>query len=209
MDLRRSMLFGHREVTPYSASIQDTTGKLWTAEKWDGTATPNGIAVRDKSYGPPDGILISIPQSTPSKVRFASSSSYSIEGKGILDATKDYGGAQNTKTIAQIIPNSPAITACTGYTFPNGQKGYLGAFGEILLITRLRNEIDECLLALGGSSLLSVMSDYIWSSTVSNYSTTQLYVWSSTPAQGGAGVNGNQATATNSRYVWPIGKIDY
>lgn len=216
MSLRRRMLLAAGaaaspvvpEVTKYGVFIQDTTGKLWTADEWDGTATPNGIAVRMLSSGPPDGVLVSIPESAASKVTFASSANYTIAGVDNAAKGEDYNGYENTTALAQKIPNSPAITACINYTFPNGQKGYLGAYGEMFSVLMKIEDVNKCLKALGGKEYLEIFPDHMWTSTVYSGITTKLYLYTIMRKEDG-GFYSNTYIATNTAYIWPIGKIDY
>lgn len=104
--------------------IQGVSGKLYTEDEWDSQETANGVAVLTENcrfvmaldtvrgiwgfYG-----------SLPSVTTVTSST----------EAAKDYDGEiQTTELLGSY--NGSVADSCVDYTFPNGQKGYLGAAGE-------------------------------------------------------------------------------
>ena len=218
MNLRRRMLLATGVSTKpnpdvpvpeskYGAYIQDTTGKLWSAEEWDGTATPNGIAVRDKEYGPSDGILLAINPST--SVFYFNTKSISMQTTPSNLIYADYSGYSRTVSLLEAVGYSylPAINECVNYIFPDGQKGYLGAFGEMVLIHYCREEINRCLSALGGASD-DLFSNKIWTCTASEEHTTSssLYIYSFKPSDLSITLALGGFLNTRNR-VWPIGKV--
>ena len=54
-----------------------------------------------------------------------------------------------------------SFNKANSYLFKNGQNGYVGGAGEFFLISLYANEINECLLMLGGT----IMSNRMWTST--------------------------------------------
>ena len=208
MDLRRRTMLATRRAggdTPerkYGVFIQDTEGKLWLANEWDGTATPNGIAVRSAYSGPPDGVLVSIPQSTASKVKLAQSANYTMVGVDNDAKNEDYNGYENTKALAQTITNFPDLAI---YTFPNGQQGYIGAYGEMLFVLKNIDEINKCLKVLGKKDYYEIFPDYMWTSTVYGGISNSLYLFSIMRNEGV--FYSNTYIVTNTAYLWPIGKI--
>lgn len=188
----------------YGAFIQDTTGKLWTAEEWDGSATPNGIAVRDRNSGPSEGILLAI-KSSLNYQRFSTKYiALPVAGCDIISAIKDYEGYEHTQAYLSQSSYLPALNECVDYRFPDGQSGYLGAVGEIRLIYLNRAEIEKCFSALGMTFPSMPNTEYVWSSTPSETTTSvDLYVWAPSVVKESYGY----PISTLSRYVWPIGKV--
>lgn len=54
-----------------------------------------------------------------------------------------------------------AFNKANSYLFKNGQNGYVGGAGEFFLISLYANEINECLLMVGGT----IMNNRMWTST--------------------------------------------
>jgi hypothetical protein len=190
----------------YGAYIQDTTGKLWSAEEWDGSATPNGIAVRDRTYGPSEGILLAI-LSTLTKVYF-NTKKISMPTTPDNLRNQDFDGeARSQSLLADVgISSLPAISECVSYVFPDGQNGYLGAFGEMRLIYDCLSEIKKCLSALGIEK--DLFNNHIWTCTASEEYTTSssLYIYSFKPSD--LSIVLSLGGSLNSQgYVWPIGKV--
>lgn len=157
----RSVTMVYEEIK-LGVFIQDTTGKLWTASAWNGSATPNGVAVRTDAC--------------EFVMALKSGEGMPIDDEGLIfgpnlrqygyisDAIKDYSGASNTTTLVSAYGNDPQEAAgyCANFTFPNGKKGYLGSAGEWQAAYDNKSAIDNCLSKCGGSSL---GDDFLWSST--------------------------------------------
>lgn len=112
--------------------IEDTTGKLWTADAWDGSATPNGVAVLTENcrfvvaLEDSDGMQYtwSYPYNSATAIGVTTAT-------GVVGAMEDYNGRSNTETIMTVMSlEECAFKSCVLYEFPNGQSGYLGAAGE-------------------------------------------------------------------------------
>ncbi len=203
MSLRRRMLLvaGAAAKPKYGTFIQDTTGRLWTADEWDGSATPNGIAVRDKSHGVTEGILLAIVSSL-SMSQF-STKYFSLEELGVGTDYLNQDGYANTQALLKYSSYLPALMKCISYRFPDGQYGYLGAAREMDLISLCREKIEECLTALG-VTFPSMTTEYVWTSTPSSETTsTTLRVRASSVERF---VN-SLSSSTTRYYVWPIGKV--
>lgn len=150
---------GEIEV-PNGIYIQDTDGVLWQKAAWDGSATPNGVAVvtdecrfviamikfndLDIAY---DGYS--------SAMRLPVFSTYN-------EAITDYSGESNTEAIISAFYDAGAADYCKGYTFPNGNNGYLGSAGEWQTVKDNFTDIDDCLLEIGANSVYYEIS---WTST--------------------------------------------
>lgn len=77
---------------------------------------------------------------------------------------KDYwGGRENQNAYLEYDTSNTdyAFNKANSYLFKNGQNGYVGGAGEFFLISLYANEINECLLMVGGT----IMSNRMWTST--------------------------------------------
>lgn len=75
-------------------------------------------------------------------------------------ATTDFDGVNNTSKIIAAIGNSndgyrdgTAAGDCAAYTFPNGQKGYLGAAGEWQIARQNKDALNNALTLIGGTTM--------------------------------------------------------
>lgn len=161
------VLLGNSEVLynapyiPKGVFIQHIDGTLYTAEQWsDGSysnAEANGIAVST------DECAFVIGKEAVFK-SWSSVQDTVIEGVMLTAdsaiASTDYSGAENTALIAATDTYGAAYF-CNNYTFPNGQKGYLPAFGELFTAFNHRAEIDALFALIG----VTVTASTYWSST--------------------------------------------
>lgn len=153
------------------AYIQHIDGTIYTADEWTmfnfGNDLANGVAVIK------DNVKFVISKTTASTYsEWASNTSvlYSSVVTTTLESTAktDYAGLANTE--AGITRDTgKAFYVCANYTFPNGQKGYLPALGEWMIVVEYLEEIEALLSQIGGTSL----SSYSWSST--QYSSSQAW----------------------------------
>ena len=76
---------------------------------------------------------------------------------------KDYWGRENQNAYLEYDTSNTdyAFNKANSYLFKNGQNGYVGGAGEFFLISLYANEINECLLMVGGT----IMSNRMWTST--------------------------------------------
>ena len=153
--------------------IEDTTGKLWTSDAWDGSATANGVAVLTENCR----FVMALESSKPSVFYWGG---YLTEVSGILTsedktvAASDYAGRSNTSILIETLAGTndrytdgaPAAEYCQAYTFPNGNKGYMGAAGEWQAVADNNSVVLAALSACGGSA---IESSY-WTSTQSSSS---------------------------------------
>lgn len=142
--------------------IQDTTGKLWTFDAWDGSATPNGVAVLT------DACRFVIALSERSSVLinsdgYSSSMNLPIYSSG-YEAVADFSGASNTTAMISAYGNrtSTAPGYCANFTFPNGKKGYLGSAGEWYAAFDNKQAIFNCMATVFGTA---IGDGYYWTST--------------------------------------------
>lgn len=143
--------------------IQDINGKLWTEEKWDGSVTPNGIAV----IAGVCRFVIALEDTFTSGKRWGGNNIL-IEGiytaATVSMASKDYNGKEQTDIIISslegvndgYVTGAPALKSCKDFVFPDGSSGYMGAAGEWDIAMSYKESIDSALLKCGGSSLLNI-----------------------------------------------------
>lgn len=148
--------------------IEDVDGYLYTESEWDGSKTPNGIAVLTDNCR----FVMALQDAYSSYCRWGG---YGTEVSGITTTTDsstaatDYDGEGNTAAIINAlngtndgyVDGAPAAEYCRAYTFPNGATGYMGAAGEWQAALDNKAAIISALSKCGGTS----MSDYYWTST--------------------------------------------
>lgn len=149
----------------YGVYIQDTTGKLWTTDVWDGSATPNGVAVIDESCA----FLVSL-DSTSSNITMQSSGTSTHPNLTKYTTTEaaitDFNGIANTEEIVAVYGNTTSEAAgyCANYTFPDGHNGHLGSAGEWNVLAKYHNDVASALSACGATALSS--NTQYWTSTM-------------------------------------------
>lgn len=154
--------------------IQHVDGGLYTKEDWANRSYSNdlcnGIALVDKvcfviatqnigtSAWGVNGSIDDV---------FAQNSSYMGTVK------KDYWGRENQNAYLEYDTSngSYAFNKANSYLFKNGQNGYVGGAGEFLLTSLYTNEINECLLMVGGTR----MNNKMWTSTQNTTGTSSWY----------------------------------
>lgn len=150
--------------------IQHIDGSLYTTDEWTAKGfandEANGVAVGNGA------VAFVMAKEELSPMAWSSNESTILKGvftaETAIEAREDYDGVGNTTAIAKADSSSMA-QACLSYTFPNGNKGYLPAVGELRLIYGNRTAIRSALTLIGGASLVS----YYWSSTQKDAK----YVW--------------------------------
>lgn len=160
------------QYTGYGVYIQDVEGRLWTEDDWDGSVTPNGIAVITSNCR----FVMALEDVYSSPCSWGG---YGAEISGIVTTTSsntaetDYLGDVNTTTIINALKGTndgyadgaPAAENCRSYTFPDGATGYLGAAGEWCAVLDNEDTIATALTACGGTAL----SNAYWTSTLYSY----------------------------------------
>lgn len=143
---------GEIEV-PNGVYIQDTDGVLWQEAAWDGSATPNGIAVVADECR----FVIALdeePSICIDRVGDYVSLSLPVFSTD-SEAIADYSGVSNTEVIVSVYgyDTNEAGGFCVNFTFPRGEKGYLGAAGEWNIARVNKLEIEKCMTKAGGVTL--------------------------------------------------------
>lgn len=132
--------------------IQSIDGKFYTSDEWIlPNEQANGVAVIDSRH-PEGGFIVN---KGTRYIKKWSNSNILIEN--ILTSTKestvikDYIGKSNTEQIIAQDSTAEAAIFCNNFTFPNGQKGYLGAAGEWQIAVEYKQDILRCIGLLGGA----------------------------------------------------------
>ena len=153
---------------PNGVYIQAIDGQLYTEADWDGSKTPNGIAVVTDNCE----FVMALQDAHSSSCQFGG---YGTEVSGITTTTSsstaatDYDGNGNTTTIINAlngtndgyVDGAPAAEYCRAYTFSNGATGYMGAAGEWQAALDNMSAVASALSACGGTA----MSNWYWTST--------------------------------------------
>lgn len=157
--------------------IQDIDGFLYTYNDWDGTKTPNGIAVLTDNCR----FVMALNNAHSTNCTWGG---YSTEVSGITTSTSiniaktDYDGEAQTTTILNELGNdsssAPAAYYCRAYIFPNGSKGYMGTVGEWVAVLDNKDAITIALSQCGGTA----MSYYYWTSTQYSSNDSWYMYWS-------------------------------
>lgn len=159
--------------------IEDMDGYLYTEAEWDGSKTPNGIAVLTDNCR----FVMALENAHTSTCKWGSRGTVVtgiLTTTDISTAKTDYRGNENTTSILNQLGNSsstsdaPAAYYCRAFTFPNGKKGYLGALGEWQAALDNKNAIVSALSKCGGTTIES----YYWTSTQYNSSYSWYVYWS-------------------------------
>lgn len=161
--------------------IQAVDGTCYTESEWDGSKTPNGIAVKTDNCE----FVMALQDAHTSSCKWGG---YGKTVLGIVTTTDkstaqaDYAGTSNTDTIISElsgyndsnVTGAPAAEYCKAFTFPNGKKGYLGAAGEWQAALDNKAAIVSALSKCGGSA----MGNYYWTSTQCSSDNSWYMLWS-------------------------------
>lgn len=143
--------------------IQHIDGKLYDEAGWT-----NGGFSNDEANGV--AVITAKASFVIAKTdlgQMAWSSNTSILVDGILTssdsatALTDFAGYNNTQLMLAT-DTSGAGYSCANYTFPNGNKGYLPALGELKEVYNNKSKISSLMTKIGGTAF---PTKYHWSST--------------------------------------------
>lgn len=151
---------------PLGIFIQHVNGTLYTTSEWaDYTFSndeANGVALIN------DNVRFVIAKTAISSVNWSSSQYTLVEGILTTDnvdaAKEDFAGYANTQLMLAK-DTSGAGFSCANYTFPNGDKGYLPALGELFEILLNITAINSAMSLIGGQAINTGGS--FWTSTQS------------------------------------------
>lgn len=149
---------------PNGVYVQHIDKKLYTEEEWTaagfGNNVANGVAVIT------DNARFVIAKNSIGLRAWSSNTSAAIDGIMLTSnsaaALTDFAGYNNTQLMLAT-DTSGAGFLCANYTFPNGDKGYLPALGELYEAYVNKAKIDSLMSLIGGNALSATY--YTWSST--------------------------------------------
>lgn len=157
--------------------IQHIDGNLYTKEDWvnEGFSKDlaNGVAIAGAVTG--EGFVIGKEDlNTKDKQRWYYGNPSLIAG--VLATTSssvailDMQGLQNTSLLTGY---HQVASSCRNYTFPNGNKGYLPAMGELHLLYQNVDTVEDLMKTIGGSVFKE--GEMYWSSTQRDAESVWLY----------------------------------
>jgi hypothetical protein len=153
---------------PEGIYIQHIDGKLYTTNEWTlggfSNDKANGVAVIASQCG----FVVAKTDISDSSTKWYSSE-LSVDGLFTTAdeavALVDYNGVTNTQVIISQL-SSGAAYSCANYEFPNGQKGYLPALGELAVMRDNIGLVQSALGLIGGDNVRTGQSsNRYWSST--------------------------------------------
>ena len=165
------------EPLPLGVFIQHVNGSLYTTDEWTAkgfaSADANGVAVSAEECA----FVIAKEKATDTKMGWSSNTNTLVEGiittSVAAEAKLDYYGRANTDIL--IADSTSAAYVANNYTFPNGQKGYLGAIGEWWLAYQNKEAADACMSLIGGERIYNDFN--YWSSTQYDISKAWGFGW--------------------------------
>lgn len=147
---------------PKGVFVQHIDGTLYSEENWTSGGfsndEANGVAVITEKAS------FVIAKTDLGLIDWSSKPNTLVDG--ILTTTDkataltDFAGYNNTQLMLAT-DTSGAGYACANYTFPNGDKGYLPALGELEEAYANKSKIDSLMTKIGGSEITL----WSWSST--------------------------------------------
>lgn len=169
-EYRRRMLnlIPKTDLPDYSAYrgvyIEDVNGHLHTVDSWNGSLTPNGIAVLADNCR-----FVMAVVDTPEWGTIWAPSSFNVKAlpkyTSFEQIKADVDGYGNTERILSLDRSEMTIAAyCHNYIFPNGNRGYLGAFGEWYALFSYKDQFKNAIEKLG----VNVSSRACWTSTMAS-----------------------------------------
>lgn len=147
-------------VMPKGVFIQHINGALYDTEDWSAIGFSNDEA---------NGVVVNTNEASfvVAKDNASDSAMWLYNGTlvdGVFtttdkaEATADFSGQKNT----EFIDAEGAGSLCANYTFPNGQRGYLPALGEMYVLYNNKTDVDKALELIGGRVIGNVT---YWTST--------------------------------------------
>ena len=158
--------------------VQHIDRKLYTEEEWTAAGfandAANGIAVVT------DNARFVIAKNDLGTMAWSSNTSTAVNGIMLTEdettAKTDFAGYNNTQLMLAT-DTSGAGYSCANFTFPNGDKGYLPALGELNEAYANKSKIESLMTKIGGTKLTSGV--YYRSSTQRDSSKAWILGWNS------------------------------
>lgn len=169
--LRRRIILSASNNTNESAirlCIQHVDGTLYTQPQWESRgflqSDANGVAVVSKN------IAFVIAKNNLGELSWSLGEG-AMSGTATENPMSDFDGKGNTERMLHL-DSGGAIYSCANYVFPNGQRGYLPALGELSILQNFETTINRLLKLIGGEGFGSLQ---YWSS--SQASAEKAYFW--------------------------------
>ena len=185
MSIKKDNTQDYSKIDSLGVAIMDINGNFYKdADEWRMAESPvvNGIAVSDGIHRfciAKDMINSVCVSGEYPDYDYWGSYGTLVEGvtthsssSGIIE---DFNGKLNTDAIVSQVTYSDgyftkapwsAAGLCREFIFPNGSKGYLGAYGEFYIARTLKTEINALMEAIGGSKFETKFLKYTyWTST--------------------------------------------
>lgn len=163
--------------------VQHVDGTLYTEADWTSGGfsndAANGVAVVT------DNARFVIAKSDLGQMAWSSNTSTKVDGIMLTSdeatAKTDFAGYNNTQLMLAT-DTSGAGYSCANFTFPNGDKGYLPALGELNEAYANKSKIDSLMTKIGGVKL---QSSYYWSSSQYGFGASWILSWGDGTASSG------------------------
>lgn len=173
--------------------IQHINRKLYTTSEWGSGAfsndEANGVAVVTNNAK-----FVIAKVNVGTYMVWSSNTSSLVDGiftsTSADEAKNDFAGYANTQLMLAT-DTSGAGFSCANFTFPNGDKGYLPALGELNEAYLNKSAIDSAMTLIGGTK----MSGYFWSSTQNFASASWTLFWRNGDTLGDYKSTGNYVRA--------------
>lgn len=157
----------YNKYIPLGVFVQHIDGTLYTEEEWTSGGfyndEANGVAVSTENA------RFVIAKTLFTNTAWSSDTNTLVSGilttTNKTEAYTDIEGYKNTQLMLATDTSGSAY-ACANYTFPNGEKGYLPALGELHNASLNKDKINSAMKIIGGLTL--DFDTYTWSSTQYN-----------------------------------------
>lgn len=192
------MMMAQGGALDYGCYIQDTTGKLWKAGTWDGSATFNGVAVYTEECA------FVMRQGANNKSMMSRSSTVSsslIEYPTEQDAKTDFNGFGNTGLLPS---SSSAKTYVEDNPFPDGYVGHIPSLGELWKAFEYKDEVNALFVEATGGPFTDALYGSSTLESGAGLKGSAAYFWTLDFSTGA--VTSERATST-STYIRPFGVL--
>lgn len=164
------------DKAPDGVYIQDLYGLLYNIDNWRlPNEQANGVAVLDSRH-PDRGFVVSKEKEI---FRIWQQSAILINNilttEDVNVAKTDFFGLSNTDKIIEQDSNATAAIYCKNHIFPNGKNGYLASLGELVVLYDNKENVEKCLIKIGGSSFDA--GHYMSSSTQYSFDKVWTVLW--------------------------------
>lgn len=149
----------------FGTFIQHIDGSLYSSAQWSERGytsnDANGVAVLTAKAQ-----FVIAKRYVSTSMVWSSDASTLVSGLTAFESStaimQDYDGRANTQLMLAT-DTSGAGFSCANFLFPNGNKGYLPAAGELYIVFQNKSKINSLMKIIGGDSFLD--TEVIWSSS--------------------------------------------